>query len=270
MFYPGEKDALLKSLEACFTHTLGPGSVPERPSHKMAENAFAVVPHAGYVYSGPVAAWVYHHLAIMGKPDVVVLLGPNHTGYGMPVSIYPDSEWRTPLGSVEVDEAIARQLVRYGETFVTDVHAHLYEHSLEVQLPFLQYIYGNDFTFVPITLMDQRLKTMRALAESLQNVMISNSSKRFLVLASSDMNHYDSHEVTLAKDEEVLKAITSKDVEELYHAVAKHGITVCGYGAIAAVMMIASGEPHVLKHATSADTGGGYARAVGYAGIVWR
>lgn len=270
MFYPGNKEELLRIIEYCFLHEAGPGNVPASVSQKLSENAFGVVPHAGYVYSGPIAAWVYHHLASLGKPDVVVLIGPNHTGHGMPVSIYPNAEWRTPLGSVKVDKSIADQLLVRSNIFVLDARAHLYEHSLEVQLPFLQYIYGNDFTIVPITCMDQRLKTMRALAEALKDVINSNPHIRFVVLASSDLNHYDSHEETLAKDQKVLDAIISKNVEELYNVIKEYDITACGYGAIAAVMLTATGEPQVLKHATSGDTGGDFTRTVGYAAIVWR
>ena len=141
-FYAATKEALVRQIRNCFLHRLGPGSLPEVSEDGERRIAGLVSPHAGYMYSGPVAAHGYHRLASDGKPEVFVILGPNHTGYGSPVSMVDRCVWVTPLGEAVVDEDVAKAIFRASGIVDVDPVAHRYEHSIEVQLPFLQYLYG--------------------------------------------------------------------------------------------------------------------------------
>jgi len=148
-FYSGTAESLKKQIEECFQHKLGPGKNPT--VQKGPRNIVGLVcPHAGYMYSGPVAAHSYYNLAIDGKPDTVVIFGPNHTGEGSGLAVVKEGAWRTPLGDVQIDEAVAHEILRKSKIIDVDDSAHAHEHSIEVQLPFLQYLYNAAFKFVPI------------------------------------------------------------------------------------------------------------------------
>lgn len=140
-FYEDDPDALRKRVEWSFYHPVGPGSLPQIGKATQRDNSIFIVPHAGYIYSGPVAAHSYYHLVKEGKPDLLIILGPNHTGYGSQVSIWPGGEWDTPLGSAQVDSKLVKELVSLSEVIDMDEKAHIYEHSIEVQVPFLQYFF---------------------------------------------------------------------------------------------------------------------------------
>lgn len=251
-------------VRACFEHPVGPGETPSLPDFPLTGKLSLVVPHAGYIFSGPVASWAYFEAARRGKPRRVVLIGPNHTGIGEMVAVYPEGAWKTPLGKLKVDDEMIKRLLKEGDFLAPDFNAHLYEHSLEVQLPFLQYIYGDDFTIIPITMMDQSMDTARKLAKLLQSLLPDGT----LFIASSDMDHYDDHETACEKDEKVIDAILKDDVEEMYDLIREYDITVCGYGPIAVVVSMEHGKAKLLKHATSGDTGGDRKRVVGYASFV--
>jgi AmmeMemoRadiSam system protein B len=262
-FYEDDPEKLKRQISYCFTHPLGPGSYPlvskEGPSN------IYIVPHAGYMYSGPIAAHVYAELALATPPELVVILGPNHTGLGSYVAAFPSGEWETPLGSVPIDHETVRKLAVESEVIDLDERAHLYEHSIEVQLPFLQYVFGNNFKLVPIVIMMQTPEVAEYISEGLYRLL--GSQKRILILASTDMNHYDPHEETLKKDQLAIEKILSLDYRGLYHAVQDSDVTMCGYGPTMTVMRLArkmGKRPILMKHATSGDTSGDKSSVVGY------
>lgn len=157
-FYSSSRDALIKDIEGCFQSRLGPGELP-KPKLDGPRKIFGIIsPHAGYMYSGAIASHGYYRLAGDGLPKTIILIGPNHTGMGSAISVYPGGIWHLPLGDIRVDEAAVNKLHEFEPYIDLDVDAHSYEHSLEVQIPFLQYIYGQvggSFTIIPIVMMQQ-------------------------------------------------------------------------------------------------------------------
>ncbi|QIW24858.1 AmmeMemoRadiSam system protein B [Sulfolobus sp. S-194] len=270
-FYEGEEDKLKKQIEWSFLHPLGPGKIPQVPSQKgKRNNLFFIVPHAGYIYSGPVAAHSYYYLASEGKPDVVIILGPNHTGLGSYVSLWPKGKWKTPLGEIEIDEQIAMDLVRESEVIDIDEKAHLYEHSIEVQVPFLQYFFDSKTKIVPIVIMMQTPEISEYLAEGITKIMQKYRDKDIIVIASSDMNHYEPHEKTIEKDNMAIEKIVNLDYKGLFNVVEEKDVTACGFGPMMTVLILAkkfNKKPYVLKHATSGDTFGDKSSVVGYLSV---
>ena len=141
-FYEGNAESLKRQIRNCFLNKLGPGQLPTVVENGPRSVVGLICPHAGYMFSGPVAAHSYYQLAIDGKPDLVFILGPNHTGLGSGLAVMNEGVWRTPLGDVEIDAEAANQVVQESKIVDVDETAHSYEHSIEVQLPFLQYLYG--------------------------------------------------------------------------------------------------------------------------------
>jgi len=269
-FYESNKNDLIKRLEWCFKHPLGPGRLPKERGEGFGSIISAQVPHAGYIYSGPAAAHVYYALAQQEAPDTVIILGPNHTGLGMPISLYAKGSWRTPLGTLDVDEELSSLLLQ-SEIIQEDYLAHSGEHSIEVQLPFLQYIYGSDIKIVPITMMDQRYETAKKVAEAIIHA-INDSGKRVVVLASSDMTHYEPHNSAREKDLEALQLIENLEIERLYNYVVIENLTMCGYGPVMVAMAVAryfGGTGLVLKYYTSGDIIGDKSWVVGYASVIF-
>jgi len=266
MFYAGTAGELKEQIEWCYKHELGPGTIPRVNSRGLREIVAIVVPHAGYYYSGPVAAHAYKELAEDGMFDTAVILGPNHTGYGYPVSLWAGGSWSTPLGEVEVDKKLAQRLL--GDVIEADEIAHIHEHSIEVQLPWLQYLYGK-VRIVPITMLAQDIETARIVGKS-----IGQAGDNFVVIASSDLTHYEPHSIAVEKDRSVIEAIIALDEEELYERCERLGCTMCGYGPVAAAIVAAKemkGKAATLKkYATSGDTSGDFSRVVGYSSIVIR
>jgi len=264
MFYAGTDGELREQIEWCYKHELGPGIIPQVNSIGLRQLVAMVVPHAGYYYSGPVAAHAYKELAEDGIFDTAVILGPNHTGYGGPVSVWAEGSWSTPLGDIEIDKKLAQRLL--GDVIKADEAAHMHEHSIEVQLPWLQYLYGK-VRIVPIAMLAQDLETARAVGKS-----IGQAGSNLVVIASSDLTHYEPHSVAMEKDSSVIEAIIARDEEELYERCERLHCTMCGYGPVAAAM-VASKEmkgkkASLLKYATSGDTSGDFSRVVGYSSIV--
>jgi AmmeMemoRadiSam system protein B len=264
MFYAGSARELEEQIEWCYRHELGPGAIPQVNNKGLREIVAIVVPHAGYYYSGPVAAYAYKELAEDGIFDTAVILGPNHTGYGDPVSLWAEGDWSTPLGEVEVNKKLAQRLL--GDVIKADETAHIHEHSIEVQLPWLQYLYGK-VRIVPIAMLAQDIETARIVGKS-----IGQAGDNLIVIASSDLTHYEPHSLAMEKDSSVIEAIIALDEEELYERCEKLDCTMCGYGAVAAAI-VASKEmkgkkASLLKYATSGDTSGDFSRVVGYGSIV--
>ncbi len=219
------------------------------------------------MYSGPVAASAFYSLAQDGKPDTVVLLGPNHTGNGSALSIMREGAWQTPLGNVEIDSVLADAILHETDILDIDDVAHRYEHSLEVQLPFLQYLYGNEFKIVPICYLmqdyDSAVEIGRALTEALD-------ATNTVVIASSDMTHYESAKSATAKDQAALKQVTALNAKGFYQTVENQNITACGYAPITSLITYAVGvnaKAELLSYHNSGDITGDHSSVVGYAAV---
>jgi AmmeMemoRadiSam system protein B len=225
----------------------------------------AVVPHAGYVYSGKVAAEVYSHLP---KKDTYVILGPNHRGLGSPIALSQDS-WRTPLGIVRPDLRLADALA--GTIIDHDEVAHLSEHSIEVQIPFLQARF-NDFMMLPISMGIQDMETAVEVGEELGKA-IKKLNRDCLVIASSDFTHYEPQEVARKVDAKLIESVLNMDVPEFYSRIYRYKASICGYGPIAATIaaatILGATSGKLLRYATSGDTTRDYSQVVGYGAIVF-
>ncbi|MCW3996914.1 MAG: AmmeMemoRadiSam system protein B [Candidatus Bathyarchaeota archaeon] len=270
-FYEGNAEALRAQIRSCFLHELGPKKLPQVNIHSHPRDIVGLIcPHAGYMYSGPVAAHAFFELAQDGKPDTVVLLGPNHTGYGSALALMREGVWRTPLGDIEVNSGLADAILR--ETAIVDVDetAHRFEHSIEVQLPFLQFLYGNSFKVVPLCFLmqdyDSAVEVGRALTEALD-------ATNTVVIASSDMTHYESAKAAAAKDQAALKAVTALDAKGFFDIVEKQNITACGYAPITTLITYAVGvnaKASLLSYHNSGDITGDHSSVVGYAAVSFK
>jgi len=267
-FYEGTPDALKRQIEKCFTDKLGPGKLPEVAKTDPTNVIGLICPHAGYMYSGPVAAHAYYELAVDGKPDVVVLLGPNHTGLGSGLAVMNEGVWRTPLGDVEVDRETANEIVHESRIVDIDDSAHNHEHSIEVQLPFLQYLYGSAFKIVPICFLMQDLSSSREVGQAVAKVLLD---KKAVIIASSDMTHYEPQESAERKDKKALEAIEAMDEVRFQSAIETYNITACGHGPIAALItaakVLGGREARLLCYKTSGDVIGDRSSVVGYAAV---
>lgn len=238
----------------------GPGRLPTPREEGKRRIKGLVAPHAGYVYSGPVAAHAYLTLADSGLPSTFVILGPNHTGHGSGVAITTET-FRTPLGDVPVNDQIAKKLV--GGIIDNDPAAHRYEHSIEVQLPFLQYI-RSEIDFVPICMSFQDYETAvevgRAIAQATEG--IDN-----VIIASTDLSHYVPPARAAQQDRKVIDLVVEGDAKKLVQTVCDQNISMCGYGPVAAMLEATHGRGRLLKYATSGDVEP-MAEVVGYAAMV--
>jgi len=263
MFYAGTAKKLEEQIEWCYKHELGPGAIPRVNNKGLREIVAIIAPHAGYYYSGPVAAYAYKQLADDGIFDTAVILGPNHTGYGYPVSLWAGVGWNTPLGNVEINKGLAQRLL--GDVIKVDETAHIHEHSIEVQLPWLQHLYKK-VKIVPISMLAQDIETARAVGKA-----ISQVGDNLIIIASSDFTHYERHSVAMEKDGSIIEAIVDLNEEDLYERCKNVDCTMCGYGPVASAMVAAkemnAKKATLLKYATSGDTGGDFSQVVGYASI---
>jgi len=271
-FYEGDAEALRAQIKTCFLHELGPKKLPPVNLYSHPRNIVGMVcPHAGYMYSGPVAASAFYELALDGKPDTVVLMGPNHTGYGSALALMREGVWRTPLGDIDVDTKMANEIAH--ETSIIDVDelAHRYEHSIEVQLPFLQFLYGNSFKIVPICFLLQDYDSAVEVGRALVEVLDATNA---VVIASSDMTHYEQAKTAAAKDQAVLNSVTDMDAKRFYETIETQNITACGYAPITALITYAKGanakEAKLLNYHNSGDITGDYSSVVGYAAVSFK
>ena len=261
-FYPANAQHLRAEVET-YTTVRADASAEFEPKIRALG---CVVPHAGYMYSGHVAGAVFRRLDL---PRRAVILCPNHTGVGEPLAILSEGAWHTPLGDVPIDEAMANELKSRMSLLAEDQEAHRYEHALEVQLPFLQ-VLAPGFQFVPITVGTSNFDALSALGVVIGSVA-AEAGEPVLVIASSDMNHYESDDVTRVKDRRAIDRILALDPRGLYETVHQANISMCGYGP-AVVMLTAAkklGANHaeLVRYATSGDVSGDRDMVVGYAGI---
>jgi len=236
-------------------------------AHQKIPALGCVVPHAGYIYSGHVAGAVYSSLEL---PRRCILLGPRHFPRGESMAILSEGSWQTPFGEAQIDSALAKELAYACPRLREDSVAHESEHSLEVQIPFLQRLVG-DFRFVPVVLGTDRYPLLEELGRAVAQV-VAAQAEPVLVIASSDMNHYENDAITRVKDERAIARILALDPRGLYDTVRAEGITMCGYAAtvamLVAVLERGAKETQLICYATSGDISGDYDRVVGYAGIL--
>ncbi len=257
-FYPGDPHDLRADVESYLS-----------PQQKTTSAVGCIVPHAGYMYSGHVAGAVYAGLDL---PQRCIVLCPNHTGVGHPLAIMSQGAWETPLGLLSIDSPLAEAIKRRFPLLTDDAIAHRAEHAAEVQLPFLQ-VRKPDCTFVPIALGTSRYEILEALGIAIADAVLELGD-RVLLIASSDMNHYENDAVTRQKDAKAIERILVMDARGLFDVVMNENISMCGFGP-AVVMLVAARrlgatETELIRYATSGDISGDRERVVGYAGIVVR
>jgi AmmeMemoRadiSam system protein B len=239
------------------------------PSQQRERVIGMVSPHAGLMYSGSVAGALYSRIEF---PETLVLIGPNHTGLGKPVSIMSSGEWEIPTGRIKINRTIAKAISEYSEVIEEDSSAHLTEHSLEVQLPFIRY-FSEKVSIVPIIMMTGSLDSCRIVGEAIADSVIKSNSS-VTIVASSDMSHYEPDSVARSKDRRAIDRILSLDPEGLFSTVVDEKISMCGF-IPAATMLFAAGklgakDAVLVKYMTSGDINGDYSHVVGYAGIMVR
>lgn len=258
-FYPADPAELTSLVRQC-------SSTNEiiAPKHAKA----CLVPHAGYMYSGHVAGAVYARMAL---PKKVLILGVRHYPRGEQAAILSSGAWRTPLGDAPIDEALANSLRLACPLLREDSVAHSSEHSLEVQVPFLQVLQPG-FSFVPVALGTVRFEDLVAVGQALGRVLL-NSSEEVLLLTTSDLNHYEDDATTRKKDGKAIERLLALDAPGLYDTCRNEEISMCGLGPAVAMLTalkeMNGAQAELVKYATSADVSGDFSAVVGYAGMIF-
>ena len=260
-FYSGSVKGLKEQVESCL----------DLKARKV-EALGVVCPHAGLMYSGPVAGAVYSSIS---EPDTFILFGPNHYGVGADFAIATEGVWTTPLGQSAVDSILARELFKNSGSLEEDAFSQGMDHSIEVQLPFIQYLF-RQAQIVPISMKhydaeEHFLSLCQGIGESVAAVLSRVKSKTTIV-ASSDFTHYEPQDVARRNDNAALEAILALDEVRLFKEVAERGISMCGYAPIAAMLVackrLGAKNGRLVKYMTSGDTTGDYSQVVGYAGVI--
>jgi AmmeMemoRadiSam system protein B len=273
-FYPGRTDELLRDVREYTSadKTSLDTSVETRPIAAIG----CVAPHAGYIYSGGVAGAVYSRLQI---PAHCVILCPNHTGKGRPLAVMANTTWQTPLGEVAADVDLGGRLLHRFPALHEDSAAHRGEHAIEVQLPFLQ-TRQPKLNIVPIAVGTSDFDVLRGLGEALAEVIgdreeadrEKDGKEKTLIIASSDMNHYESDAVTRVKDHKAIERVLALDARGLWEVVLREDISMCGFGPtivmLTAAKLLGATSAALVKYATSGEVSGDYESVVGYAGII--
>ncbi len=255
-FYPSGQDELLDEIRKHI------------PENVVKHSVIGIVsPHAGFMYSGDAAGAVYSKIKI---PETVILIGPNHTGDGKSVSVMTEGVWSMPMGDLPIDTTLARSIADASPLVHADSQAHRYEHSLETQLPFLQY-FRKEFKIVPICMMRTRFRDCREVSRAILTG-IKKSRRSVLLVASSDMTHYESHDRATEKDKKAIDQILKRDAEGLYKTVEKNHISMCGVNPVT-VMLLCANEmgarrSRLVKYTTSGEINGDLNRVVAYAGMI--
>ncbi len=270
VFYPSDARELNQLIELSFNgQRFGPGSLPPSKEFSRQRIYGIVSPHAGYVYSGAVAANGYYETSSMNF-DRVVMVGPNHYGIGTGLATVRSGIWETPLGQVEIDTELASRISEKSGILDFDELAHSRDHCLEVQLPFLQYSKKNQFKIVPIVMIMQDKVTASELGKAIAD---STRALNSLLIASSDFTHYEPNSEAHRKDSELIEAILSLDISIFYATLERLNVSACGYGAIASIMTAAKAlgatKGELLRYATSGDIVGDTNNVVGYASIIF-
>jgi MEMO1 family protein len=255
-FYPAKREALFREIEARI----------DRNAKKIRVVGI-ISPHAGFIYSGDVAGAVYSRIEI---PDTVILIGPNHTGHGEPVAVMTQGTWSMPMGDITIDRELANAICEETVIAKQDSSAHQFEHSLETQLPFLQY-FKNKFEIVPICVKRLKLSTCKELSEGIVRA-ITRLDKSVLIVASSDMTHYESHDRATIKDRMAITCIQDRDPLGLFETVQSEKITMCGVNPVTIMLLcsekLGAKEAELVRYMTSGDVSGDMEKVVGYAGMI--
>jgi len=275
-FYDANKESLSQQIKNCFLHEIGPQRLPERGKNVQNERNIkgVISPHAGFIFSGPIAAHHFLRLSYEKTTQTIIIIGPNHRGLGKEIAIMSTGYWETPLGNIEIDEQLAKEIINYDDKhFIKeDEQAHVFEHSIEVQLPFLQFIYPkNQFKIIPICVSDQQLVKMRYLSDT---IFMAIKEKSCLLIASSDFTHYENQESAKRKDSAAIDKISNMDSKLFYDTISRKNVSICGSGPIAIVIEVCKklgiNRGKLLKYATSGDVSGMNEQVVGYASIIFQ
>ncbi|NOX44865.1 MAG: AmmeMemoRadiSam system protein B [Caldiserica bacterium] len=265
-FYPGTREALEHELRELF------GARPEEllPGEQALPGPLGLVlPHAGYMYSGAVAAAGCRAAARYGRPTVVLIFGTNHTGYGGPITVGTPEPWATPLGEVPVAEDLLREMEGLPGV-VRDPRAFAREHSVEVQLPFIQYLFG-PVPFVPVVVLTHDVATIGEFGAGIAEIV---RGRGVWLIASTDFTHYEPQDIAVEKDKAALNRILDLDLEGFLHVVEERRISICGAGAIGIVMAAARSlgldDTELVAYRTSGEVSGYTAEVVGYAAVLFR
>jgi len=257
-FYPRDPNDLREEVHTYLSQT---------PRQKPVRALGCIAPHAGYMYSGHVAGAVFGGLEI---PPLCLVLCPNHTGKGRPLAIVGEGAWETPLGEVAIDSGMAAALRQRCPLLQEDSSAHRSEHAAEVELPFLQ-LRQPQLRFVPIALGTGQFEPLEQLGEAIADV-IAEKKDYILIVASSDMNHYESDAVTRVKDHSAIEPILALDARGLYDVVTQQHVSMCGFGPAVAMLTatkkLGATCAELVKYATSGDVSGDRDLVVGYAGVI--
>lgn len=267
LYYPGNKNQLTELIKRCFTNeSIGPGELPNLNEvyERTGEIYGLICPHAGYVYSGPVAAHSYLEQFKDGKPEFFVIIGPNHRNVGPGISVYPEGSWKTPLGEAVIFDEAVEKLVKQPH-FRADTTAHIVEHSLEVQVPFLQYLYGPNVPIVPICLKDQSDLAVERVGSTLSKVLANYD---YCFIASTDLTHQESVSSAMSKDSYVIECIKKMEPMKLMETVREKYISMCGPAPVASLIIAAKSigikEAKIMKYANSGDVTGDKNHVVAY------
>jgi|SRR5580765_562524 len=258
-FYPGNPDDL---------RTEALGYLSQSPSTEPLARALGcIAPHAGYMYSGHVAGAVFSRIEV---PRLCLVMCPNHTGMGRALAIMSEGSWETPLGEIQIDDGLAHSLMRQFPALQEDAAAHRAEHAAEVELPFLR-LRQPDLRFVPVALGTGQFEVLEQLGIAIADV-IAKYPERVLIVASSDMNHYEPDAVTRVKDHRAIERILTMDPHGLFDVVTQQDISMCGFGPavvmLTAARRLGAKSAELVKYATSGDISGDRDMVVGYAGVV--
>ncbi|AJZ75728.1 MEMO1 family protein [Candidatus Nitrosotenuis cloacae] len=264
MFYPKEKSKLEQSIHSCIAHEYGVGK------HQNQEKIYGVIcPHAGYMYSGPVATHSFDSIANQDF-ELAVILGPNHWGIGCNIATMKDCTWETPLGEIDVDSDAASQINEISKIIEIDYFSHTRDHSIEVQVPMLQEFCKKPFKILPIILNDQDYEFAQEIGAAIAKIA---KTKKTIIIGSSDFTHYEENEFAHRQDMALIEPILKLDVKKFYKVLNDRRISACGYGAIASTMIackeLGATKGVLLKYATSGDIAGDTSSVVGYASIVF-
>ncbi|MGI0018041.1 MAG: AmmeMemoRadiSam system protein B [Nitrosotalea sp.] len=267
MFYPKTTQELKSSIRDCFLHKYGPGKLP--PSSHDTKIIGIICPHAGYEYSGPIAADSYYAISSQ-KPDLVIIIGPNHWGIGRDIAVMKEGIWRTPIGDIEVDTEAAIELNKVSKLIEFDSFSHTRDHCLEVQIPMLQEIFSHKFKILPIILIDQSRNTAIEIGKF---IAIIAKTRKTIIIGSSDFTHYEPNDFAHEQDKSIIDPIVNLDIDKFYSTLQEKQISACGYGAIASTMIackeLGATKGTLIKYATSGDIAGDKSSVVGYASIVF-
>ena len=267
MFYPGETNELKKSIHDSFLHPYGPGILPPIGS---SQKIFGIIcPHAGYMYSGPIACHSYYSIS-SSYADLYIIIGPNHWGIGCGIATMKDCTWGTPLGTVEVDSEAADEISKLSKIIEVDFFSHTKEHSLEVQIPIIQETFSNKFKILPIALINQNQDAVIEVGKAIAKI---SQKKKTMIIGSSDFTHYEPNDFAHKQDQALIEPILKMDVDDFYDVLHKKQVTACGYGAIASTMIsckeLGATKGTLLKYATSGDITGDKSSVVGYGSIIF-